>query len=825
MAAPGRTREEAGADAAEALEVVVEARPAVAAALGPLLAVFGRVAGLGGRSARALAEEVVGLVGAVCRRPGPVRVRLDLRRRRLRVLLACDVGAGKTLRGVKPRRALPGLIVRRPGRRSMVLTFSGPFRKAALFVGAGALLAVSASGMAPGAPEAEAQPTAEVQAPPPAAPAPQPALPPPGEALEDEEAPGFEVAGGARIVWRAWSPELFRAAQDLDRPVVLFLTNPWNTLGSVMDANTFTDERVAGVLRELFIPVRVDVDRRPDIEERFSTGGLPGVAFMMPSGESLYLKSPRGSYVRAGSTYLTADEMYHYLRSIADYYRENRHLLDLRIADIVERFGRQENKLSAPLDSGVMETVVAALRETFDRTHGGWGLSPKSPDSQTLLLSWYLVRQRGNAEARDLGLRTVRAIWDSPLHDRVGGGVFRMARERDWSAPRYEKVLEVNARLLEAMAEGALATGDSWLSGAVREQADFLLTLFTHPDGGFKRAQGPGDIEATYFSLGRRARQRAGAPPVDPLRIVSWNAHAVSGLLRAYQAVGDERYRERALAAVEFLVSECSIGARGMAHFYDGRPQMAGLLVDQVAMARALLDAYQVEGHQRYLREAAELTAAVATFFRDKESPRFVDRVLDVRVPGALSRPDRDLVDNSEMAMVLQDLAALTGQETYADEARRILEAFADEVGAYGVYGAPLARASDRALRTPLRLVLSRGGQVEKARTLVRAAAAARHPWLIVDWIDGRVADRPGADEEAVLRARPGVAALLAGYGRRSEILRTPEDLQRALPGFAPEKLPEAPLRPAPVPAAPSREPQQDALPPAPGGGPRAPAP
>lgn len=668
-------------------------------------------------------------------------------------------------------------------------------------------LAGAAAAATPGAPGAAA---VEPRAEPPSAPATAPAAP--SQALEEDEpevplAPFLPRPG---IVWRAWTSQVFQVAKDLDRPILLFLTNPWNTLGAVMDANTFTDERVVGVIRELFIPVRVDVDRRPDVEERFGTGGLPGVAILMPSGESMYLKTPRGNYMRAGATYLTADEMVHYLRSIADYYRANRPIMDLRIADIVERFKQAENRLSAPLDAGVIEAVASALREQFDRTHGGWGLSPKAPDAQTLLLCWHLVRQRDDTEARDMGLRTLRAIWDSPLHDRIEGGVFRLAMERDWSAPRYEKVLEPNARLLEAMAEGVLATGEAWLAEAAREQADFLQRVLAHPEGGFKRAQGPGDLEATYFALGRRARRKAEAPFVEPARIVSWNAHAVSALLRSYQALGEDRYRESALRALEFLVARCRIGSRGTAHVFDGRPQMSGLLVDQVAMARALLDAYQVEGHQRHLREAMELAATARTFFRDTESPRFVDRVQDPRLLGAMTRPDRDLVDNSEMAMVLLDLSALTGDPGLAEEARQILEAYADEVGIYGTYAAPLARAVDRALRSPVRLVLWRGGEEERARGLARAAAGLRHPRVLVDWLDGRVTGRLSEEEFRLLAAEDGAASLLAGYGRRSALLRTPEEVRRAIRSFEPEKLPTPPSRggrPAARPGAPGPRP------------------
>ncbi len=589
------------------------------------------------------------------------------------------------------------------------------------------------------------------------------------------------------VAWRTWSMHMLEVAEKLDRPIFLYLTNPWNTMGRIMDANTFSDPRVWATLRDLYIPVRVDVDRRPDIKERFNAGALPSIAIVMPSGESLYLKSPKGSYIRAAGSVLPAGELYNYLRSVADYYRDNRSILDLKIEDIVRRFKRDQNLFSAPLDYAVVRTVANALRERFDRTYSGFGLDPKVPDAQTLLFCWQLVRLQGDPQARDLGLRTLRAIWDSPLHDEVEGGVFRIAMERDWTKPRYEKVLDVNARLLEAMAEGLLVTGERWLERAVREQANFLIERFAHPQGGFMRAQGSGDAFGSYFQLSRRKRRKVEPPPIFPLRIVSWNAHAATALLRAYQAAGEERYRDEALGILEFLLGTSKAGSRGMAHYFDERAQMVGLLTDQVSTARALLDAYQVTGNPLYLLEASSLVTAVRTFYRDETTPTFVDRFQDPRLRGAMRRPDRDLIENAEFALVMLDLSALTGNDVLVGEAQQTLEMFADQVDSYGTYAAPLARAVNHALRRPVRLVVRKGGQHEQALALARQAARMRHRWVVVDWFDARASVvRVDPDERALLEQSEGAAALLVDGRERIGPLSSAEDIQQVAGAWLP---------------------------------------
>jgi hypothetical protein len=108
------------------MELVVSAGPDVTAALAPLVAAFGRLSGLGGRRARALAHGVVELVRASCRGSSPVRVQLQPRARRLRILVRLAGGAVPLPR--RPFPALPGVSVQRPDRGALVFVVSGPFR-------------------------------------------------------------------------------------------------------------------------------------------------------------------------------------------------------------------------------------------------------------------------------------------------------------------------------------------------------------------------------------------------------------------------------------------------------------------------------------------------------------------------------------------------------------------------------------------------------------------------------------------------------------------------------------------------------------------------
>ena len=66
--------------------------------------------------------------------------------------------------------------------------------------------------------------------------------------------------GADGIAWRDWSEEAFAAARSEDKPALLTIGATWR---HVMDQTSYSDARVIELVNSRFIPVRVEVDRRP----------------------------------------------------------------------------------------------------------------------------------------------------------------------------------------------------------------------------------------------------------------------------------------------------------------------------------------------------------------------------------------------------------------------------------------------------------------------------------------------------------------------------------------------------------------------------------
>src|SRR5690606_9732742 len=75
--------------------------------------------------------------------------------------------------------------------------------------------------------------------------------------------------------------------------VLLHLTAQWCHWCHLMDETTYSDPAVIQMLNDELVPIRVDGDRYPHVQERYITSGWPTTAFLTPGGEVLW----SGTYV------------------------------------------------------------------------------------------------------------------------------------------------------------------------------------------------------------------------------------------------------------------------------------------------------------------------------------------------------------------------------------------------------------------------------------------------------------------------------------------------------------------------------------------------
>ena len=508
------------------------------------------------------------------------------------------------------------------------------------------------------------------------------------------------TAGRTHVEWREWGPAPFEEARSADRPVLLSLTATWCDDCHTMDAETYSEPRIAANVNDGFVPVRVDIDRQPRVRERYNMGGFPSTVFCTPDGR-----------VITGAGYLGPDGMRQVLDSVRDVWTDRGDG-----AGRVPRALAGDPTPAGPVDDRIEAHLAGQLDKQWDAEFGGWGDDAKFPLPRTI----EFALKRAPSKARE----TLRAITEA-LYDDDTGGFFRYAGNRDWTDPHTEKLLADNAAVVRAFANGYLYTGEeSLLDPVVGTQDFFVDRLWNGTAFGGSVAPESDDTGSDADATEPRRDLTAYAGP---------NAVAAEALLTVAAYTDDETAREYAERVLETLAgsfvhdgvvshvapdedADAPEGlldehARVVAAFATARQVLGpdALPVDPVAVARAVAD------------EAIETLQESGGAFRDGPASGV----------GLVAEPLRPLDGGIEMADALLDLAAVVDVDSepdtdvradYADAAHDAIAAFAGASSRMGVQVAGYGSVASRLTRPGLVIAVGDDAGSDLHRAALRVA-------------------------------------------------------------------------------------------------------
>src|SRR5256712_7577978 len=170
----------------------------------------------------------------------------------------------------------------------------------------------------------------------------------------------------SEINWHPWSQEAFDEARHTGRPILLSISAVWCHWCHVMDETTYSHPGVIDLINREYVPVRVDNDVRPDINQRYNMGGWPTTAFLTPQGDIL-----------TGATYLPADQMADALGRVAGYYRDHKPEVVAGVLEGRKRAGSKVAASAGSLDGGLVDRILGNVESAYDATYGGFGSAPK----------------------------------------------------------------------------------------------------------------------------------------------------------------------------------------------------------------------------------------------------------------------------------------------------------------------------------------------------------------------------------------------------------------------------------------------------------------
>ncbi len=506
------------------------------------------------------------------------------------------------------------------------------------------------------------------------------------------------------INWHGWSEEAFAEAGELNRPILLSISAVWCHWCHVMDETTYSNGGVIDLINREYVPIRVDNDLRPDINQRYNMGGWPTTAFLTSTGEIL-----------TGATYLPADQMADALARVSSYYRTHQAEIATRVLEGKKRGTSTVARSAGALDGAAVESIVDATKNAYDAEYGGFGSAPKFPQTDAILLLLEQAQVHSDPVLRGMATHTLDRMAAGGTYDHVEGGFFRYSTTQDWSVPHFEKMLEDHAGLVSALALAGLKT-------TLDSTTEYLDRVLRDPATGLYA--GSQDADEHYYSLGAAGRAGAAAPYVDRRIYTSWNAALAIAYLDAARRCERPSLRKNASLLLDRLFADRYRPGAGLAHAED----VAGQLPDQVWGLWAAVRAHQAGLQGNWLAIARDIAKHIDDAYGDPELGGYFDHAGADQL-GRLSDHIKPLTENSIAAMALAEVDVLDGdpEQPYLARARRALESVASLPRQYGLMAAVFARALDR---------LGRVVKVSTGNEALARAAVLAHPYAVIDHND-----------------------------------------------------------------------------------------
>jgi uncharacterized protein len=307
------------------------------------------------------------------------------------------------------------------------------------------------------------------------------------------------------VDWQPWDAEALALARAQQKPIFLSIGYSACHWCHVMAHESFEDPRIAELLNEHFVAIKVDREERPDLDQIYmeavqamtGRGGWPMSVFLTPDVKPFFGGTYWPAHRRGGM--VGFDEV---LTVVADAWQNRREEL-LQQAEAITRFldadhdapgglfrsssaalAAENGTVPLPdLTDAPIEAAIELLGQSFDPRMGGFGPPPKFPrpiDLSLLLRRW---RQSHQEHVLDMATLTLDRMAAGGIYDHLGGGFFRYSVDGRWLVPHFEKMLYDNALLAGCYLDAWQGTGQPHYARVVRETLDYLLRDMTGPGG------------------------------------------------------------------------------------------------------------------------------------------------------------------------------------------------------------------------------------------------------------------------------------------------------------------------------------------------------
>ncbi|MER3402586.1 MAG: thioredoxin domain-containing protein [Armatimonadota bacterium] len=307
--------------------------------------------------------------------------------------------------------------------------------------------------------------------------------------LIDERSPYLLQHAYNPVEWYPWGAEAFLTARAEDKPIFLSIGYSTCHWCHVMAHESFEHPQIAEILNRYFVPVKVDREERPDVDELYVTAvqlmagsaGWPLSVFLTTDGTPFY-----------GGTYYPPQAFADLLQRVAIVWQQNRAQVLSGAQQVKEALQQvltlRQHELRGVRNPNIFRAYKAQLMSLFDPQYGGLGGAPKFPPNTALPLMLDLAVLWDDEELGTIALTTLNFMVQGGIYDHLAGGFHRYATDTRWFLPHFEKMLSDNAQLVRAYLKAYHLSGEPLYAEVAKRTLDWMLTEMSLPEGVFTSA-------------------------------------------------------------------------------------------------------------------------------------------------------------------------------------------------------------------------------------------------------------------------------------------------------------------------------------------------
>ena len=310
-----------------------------------------------------------------------------------------------------------------------------------------------------------------------------------------------------------------------------------------------------------------------------------------------------------------------------------------------------------------VEIIAGRILQQADTQWGGFGNAPKFP--QTFVLQMLFRNYDLNKHEASLvhAIRSIDKMIQGGIYDHLAGGFARYSTDAQWQAPHFEKMLYDNALLMGVIAEAYQITQKQSYKKVIEQTMHFLHSELCNEQGAYyaaldadsegvegkfytwsyaelKNLLDPAIFEnfCTYYQITEagnwehtnilwtvdamelgmqdgfetaratllEARSKKIRPALDYKIILSWNNLMIVGLCKAYEALGNLAYKQKAMDTMRWI--EENMWNKKENYFYHthtkGVNKSFAFLDDYASLIQAYIHLQEITGDITYVEKA-----------------------------------------------------------------------------------------------------------------------------------------------------------------------------------------------------------------------------